>query len=221
MVDVGANVGDTVRLTDPRENDQYLAIEPHPAFFHYARANLESFPSVKCERVACGSFTGHAAISSGRRGTAGRPVADATISVPLVRLDDLLAEIWGSQRIDFIKIDTDGFDLDVLEGGWSTIERQRPIVLIECDVRLSARAKSEWLVAARRFFQRDYYCVDVFDNIGRDVDRITSEQLCNLAEVLASQGGSVDYHDLLFLPTVTLAMDLSALRSRRSTILKA
>lgn len=220
MIDVGANVGDTVRLTAPRENDQYLAIEPHPEFFNYLKANLRSFPCVKYARVACGSASAQGFISSGHRGTAGRSINEDRISVPVVSLDQLLEDVWTSQRIDFIKIDTDGFDLDVLAGAWGAITRERPIILLECDLRLSGRGKKEWLDVVGRIFECGYFCVDVFDNFGLNVGRITQERLSLLSDALESQGKVVHYHDLLFLPTNALAQELSALRSQSGATLK-
>jgi hypothetical protein len=38
----------------------------------------------------------------------------------------------GSGRIDLLKIDVEGAELDVLRGGRNTIERDRPKILFEC-----------------------------------------------------------------------------------------
>lgn len=46
------------------------------------------------------------------------------------RLDSYLTSI-GSPRPDFIKIDTDGFDLRVLEGAEKTLMDARPVVQLE------------------------------------------------------------------------------------------
>jgi len=48
--------------------------------------------------------------------------------VPLGKLDDFQLE-----RVDFIKIDVEGFESKVLEGAAETIERCRPIMYIEND----------------------------------------------------------------------------------------
>ena len=50
------------------------------------------------------------------------------ISVPVTTLDDVAAEL---DRLDVIKIDTEGHDPDVLRGGIETIARLRPVVLLE------------------------------------------------------------------------------------------
>ena len=39
------------------------------------------------------------------------------------------------KEIDFLKIDTDGHELNVLKGGKSTILKTKPIILIECQIK--------------------------------------------------------------------------------------
>jgi len=63
-----------------------------------------------------------------------RVVADErlsrTIDVPLRRLDD-----YEFRNISFIKIDVEGHEEDVLDGGRETIARERPCLLIEIEER--------------------------------------------------------------------------------------
>lgn len=47
-------------------------------------------------------------------------------TVPVFRLDDFELE-----TVDYIKIDVEGFETKVLEGGIKTVERDRPVIVIE------------------------------------------------------------------------------------------
>ena len=51
-----------------------------------------------------------------------------TVTVPVSTLD---IELKDRQRIDFIKIDVEGFELKVLNGGIETIKKHDPLLLIE------------------------------------------------------------------------------------------
>lgn len=51
--------------------------------------------------------------------------------VKLARLDD-----FAFAEVDFIKIDVEGFEEEVLEGGWRTISSARPAMLVEMVERL-------------------------------------------------------------------------------------
>ena len=50
--------------------------------------------------------------------------------IQIKRLDDIVSES-GIKIIDFIKLDVEGFELDVLLGAQQTIEKYKPILLIE------------------------------------------------------------------------------------------
>lgn len=66
--------------------------------------------------------------------------------VTLVALDDL-----GLPRLDFLKLDIEGMELEALEGGRRTIDTLRPIMLVE-HVKAGAGALRPWLEA------RGYRC---------------------------------------------------------------
>ena len=50
--------------------------------------------------------------------------------IAMSRLDDEAAD-WS--RLDFLKIDVEGYEVEVLNGGLETIKRFRPVMLIEVD----------------------------------------------------------------------------------------
>jgi hypothetical protein len=148
-------------------------------------------------------------LSRERRGTAGRGVLTEGSSVEVLTLDELLEKHVLSAPVNFIKIDTDGYDLDVIHGAWKTIERDGPVILVECDVHLSGGDVASWLAACRRLFECDYFCVDVFDNFGGAVGRFPLSEYAKLEKVLGVLDIGVYYYDLLFIPNPAVAARLS------------
>jgi hypothetical protein len=62
-----------------------------------------------------------------------------TVSVRKLTLDE-----FGLPRVDLIKIDVEGMELEALDGAAKTIERSRPIMLIE-KIKADASRLRQWL----------------------------------------------------------------------------
>jgi FkbM family methyltransferase len=134
-VDVGANFGyHTFRLAQGvGPTGRVLAIEPMTEAWNRLRASaaLNNFRQVTYiqaglsdadEGVATVAFKSHYDVDGSEHIEPGR--------VRVTTLDVLVAE-QGFQRVDFIKIDVDGYEAKVFRGARGTLERWRPDVLFE------------------------------------------------------------------------------------------
>jgi FkbM family methyltransferase len=152
-LDVGAHGGQFARLLAgvvPR--GQVLAFEPSS----YARSVLK--PALRIRRVqnvkvyplALGAERGSAVLRTPmkRRGEMGYGLAhlgdgdqhaEVTETIRVTTLD-AFAESLPLARLDFIKADIEGFEAEMVAGGRRTIERFRPLMLLEMDPRHLARA---------------------------------------------------------------------------------
>jgi FkbM family methyltransferase len=94
----------------------------------------------------------------------GRPVKTNTgyqrVTVPQLTLDS-----YGFTDVDIIKIDVEGYELQVLEGAIQTIANNRPIVQIEC-VETQPRAFGKTIHDLMDFFvSRDYVITTADGNV--------------------------------------------------------
>jgi len=138
VVDVGANIGFfTRRLADwVGPTGHVIAIEPEANTFERLRARLVALGLA--ERVALV----HAAAVEKSGGSVtlavdpvhpgGHHLAAEGVPVPCVSVDQLVAE-RPTRRVSFIKIDVQGAELRVLEGSVKTIDRWRPVLLVELE----------------------------------------------------------------------------------------
>ena len=103
--------------------------------------NWEDRVTIAC--LGLGNHTGDMALHlSGTGSTLDNAFNDqAALPIRAVRVDTLdhQTEALGISKVGFIKIDTEGFEQAVLEGGRRTIERDKPILFIEIADRLKAR----------------------------------------------------------------------------------
>lgn len=137
-VDVGANIGIfTLQMAHHvRPSGRVFAFEPVPEFFdrlahHVAINDFDSFVHIEnlaaSDTATVGTIYAGAATASCTRASG---QGNHAVEFHSVRLDDFLA----GQQVDFLKIDTDGYELNVLGGAMEMIDRCRPQMLIEAEV---------------------------------------------------------------------------------------
>ena len=133
FVDVGANVGDTTRLVSAmigRENGTFICIEADEIYLPLLWRNTEGL-SVALHNVIAASRTEdlNAAFARDYRGTSS--IVNGSERRRAIALDDLIA----GEATDIIKIDTDGYEAEVLHGLRLTLERADPLLFLEYSPR--------------------------------------------------------------------------------------
>lgn len=133
-VDVGCHEG--VILTEMLRlapSGSHYAFEPLPSFYPKLVA---SFPGVKIFDIALSDAVGEASFQNvvnnpGFSGLKKRtyPNPCETIETITVRTD--LLDNLISEKIDLIKVDVEGGELQVLRGAVSTIRRSQPVIIFE------------------------------------------------------------------------------------------
>ena len=144
VLDVGANIGvHAIAAARIAIRGRVMAFEPSPSIADYLVRNLarNQVASVDVRLLALGSKSGELTFFHNPGYAAGSTVIENSanllrdnlgpgevITVPATTLDAVAADL---DRLDLIKIDTEGHDPEVLRGGIETIARLRPVVLLE------------------------------------------------------------------------------------------
>jgi FkbM family methyltransferase len=135
--DVGANIG-VVASEIARHAARTLAFEPNPMAYYVLR-HLKR-PGLTATWSAVGARGGGAdlCVPRGRKGISSngghfhdshdRP-SDAIFRVPVLTLDSLRLD-----TLDFLKIDVEGHEPQVLDGAVETLRRCRPTIMVEHEV---------------------------------------------------------------------------------------
>jgi FkbM family methyltransferase len=137
MLDIGANAGFHA-LTAGLFFRRVIAFEPTPATAARLERNimLSALRHIDVKRYALSDREGEASFTLNDRhcganrigSNAGSNARAATITVPLKTLDGIANEIG---RVDFIKIDVEGHECEVLAGARKTVEQDRPQLFVE------------------------------------------------------------------------------------------
>lgn len=156
VFDVGANDGRiTLRLHEHLPAPRVYAFEPVSATYAELVRNTAALPDVRCFQQALGAEPGEATIyldevptMSSFSQTWGNPVGSEVVSIGTV--DDAMATN-GVDFVHFLKIDTEGHELPVLEGARQALADSR-VAIIQAEVGLDNVSKElTSLDAVRRF----------------------------------------------------------------------
>jgi FkbM family methyltransferase len=135
-LDIGACLG-TISLawSHLAPAGKIVAVEPNASAIPGLRATLARAPGdVVLVEAGAGAMPGQMRYVADPSGSAWGHVAGALdrggAPVDTVTVDQLVDELH-LERVDLVKIDVEGFELDVLEGASATVATHRPVLVVE------------------------------------------------------------------------------------------
>jgi len=138
FLDIGAHVGSyalrAAKLVGP--NGVVVAIEPHPqnAFLLKINAKLNNFNNIKIVQAAAWSKRDklplYLGLESGWHSLKSEKYRSNFLEVLCLPVDEIVKEL-GLSRIDLVKIDVEGAEIEVLDGLKNTLVKLKPSVIIE------------------------------------------------------------------------------------------
>lgn len=124
FVDVGANLG-AYSVRAAAWDMKVYSFEPNPENVRGLRRNLElNHLSVELLECALGSAEGRANFSP--NGALSRITTSGEVGVPIRTLDSFELE-----QVDLLKVDVEGYELEVFQGARKTLERFHPALVVE------------------------------------------------------------------------------------------
>jgi FkbM family methyltransferase len=173
MFDVGANIGQTaVKYAKMFPTAHIFSFEPGQTAYAALRCNVQTFPNVRCFNCALGRESGSVVLLHDQDSSMNRIMAVETGkgSTTVERCEwveqttlDEFCKMQEIREINYLKVDVEGADLDVLCGGQDMLGKNA-IDVIEIEVGIGPdnerhvplnRVK-EWL-EARRYFLFGFY----------------------------------------------------------------
>ena len=167
VIDVGANIGDSA-IPFLKKRIKTVCIEPSGYFLRYLEKNLNmtgfaedcivvnALVSTSSQIRKLNLYHGTASVSD-----AIDVVEKSENIVNILTLNEICIEY---PEIEFIKIDTDGYDYDVILSGIDTFKSKMPLLLFECYVNKENLFNYE--MAFDMLADSGYDNIYVFDNFG-------------------------------------------------------
>ena len=188
IIDIGANIGDTVFAMWDHTKDKFICVEPTDLFYDLGEKNIQGLKDAERVlfkkafitdevniRYTSNVYIGGTAVKEKRDGYK----ADQGEGAPSVSLDGLLNETGiGFQEVDLIKIDTDGFDADCIISGEKALAEGTSLLYWENEI-FTYEQYEKYQKAYDLLEKTGYETFFIFDNCGNflckaDIDVLRS-----------------------------------------------
>jgi FkbM family methyltransferase len=167
MIDIGANIGDTVLIVRQQADLPILAVEPDERFFDVLETNVRGLSSVRVLRTFLAERSGPidgqllARHGSARLVPTGVPGRIRARSLP-----EVLRDYPEYQDAMLLKSDTDGLDGAILRGARSFLSDVKPVLFFEYDPFLSSFANGRIRQLLDELTELGYRTALVYENTG-------------------------------------------------------
>jgi FkbM family methyltransferase len=134
VIDIGANVGDTACLIKSAEDVPVICIEGDDKSFEFLQKNLAQLKDATAHKLFLAEKTETISASLACAGwnTTILPGSDgATKPVQVMRFDDFITQQPGWENCQLLKIDTEGFDCQIIRGATKFIGQVFPVIFFE------------------------------------------------------------------------------------------
>lgn len=141
IIDIGANVGDTVIAMLKHTDSRFLCIEPNNEFYGLLKKNIESLPRdlsnrVTIQKVFISRIAGENYTMDQHHGTAHKVLSDHDSDSESITLKECIDRVNISYpEIKLIKVDTDGYDFECIMSMGDVLEDISPLLYWENELR--------------------------------------------------------------------------------------
>ena len=172
ILDIGANVGDTAAYLRTFSSSDIYCVEGDAFFLTYLYMNARIVPNIQI----IDSFVRGLNLDLGYEvqrtgGTASLKLSDeAKPALKMISLSEIVSKAKiEDERINLIKLDTDGFDFEILLGNNDVIEKYKPSIYFEYDIGFKEKGYTD-SIEVILFLEKLGYSFIVYDNYGNLLD---------------------------------------------------
>lgn len=171
MIDVGANIGDTVALVKSECNIPIHCIDGDEDFFELLEKNIKQFENVFVYKQLLGEkrATFNAELKKNietARIQQNHSKAESQ-QISIEPLDTLIENHKAIGQSKLLKIDTDGYDMKIVRGALEYIKNTKPVIFLEYDPMFLTEQGEVGISTLLQLESLGYDDVLFYDNLGR------------------------------------------------------
>ena len=198
IIDIGANIGDTVALLRSENIDNpIICIEGNCTYLELLHKNSALFENIVIFETFLSdkeSETNAKVITE--EGTATIVSESTGAKIKMTSLDTLLMT-KKINDIKILKVDTDGYDILILNGSKSVISENLPVIFFEYDNKCNAAPQSclDWLLSLKNL---GYHQSLFYDNLGNFLmaPNLLQDELITQLDAYIAENGAFSYYDV-------------------------
>jgi FkbM family methyltransferase len=198
IVDVGANIGDTIALLRTAGVNQLVyAIEGDPLYFEIMKLNLPQFTNAEVFMALLGEENKTEQLYIDKSEGTGKVVASGN-KVQIEKLDDI-ANKYQFKDIKLLKTDTDGFDLKIIRGSVEIMKTQQPVLFFEYDAVFLEEQYENGLDIFVQLKSLGYHQALFYDNYGKLLLSLTIDNTATIRQLysyMRKREGAFEYFDV-------------------------
>ena len=195
MIDIGANIGDSVAIVRSYGDIPVLCLEGEPRFFRLLKENTLNLPTVEIEQTFIGAPGDHVDSIDAHRGNAQVLLGPKPGGASICTLTEALARHPRFATAKLLKIDAEGFDCRIIAAEISLLKANKPILFFEYYPKCSELVGQKPFPVFTTLSSLGYSMVLIYQNVGSYFMSLTLDQLDALQELhhfISDQGGFCD-----------------------------
>ena len=174
VLDVGSYISDhTIAYAKlAGETGMVHAFEPSKEAFECGVFNMKGYQNTTVHNVAVGAKPGKTSLTK-VEGNEGMNYQTTGSDVEVITIDSLKLT-----KCDFIKIDVEGYELDVLKGAKKTISTYKPVLVIEINTETLDRTGTKREAIYTWLDKAGYTYENIYKSFGQDLDEPQMDIIC-------------------------------------------
>jgi FkbM family methyltransferase len=195
MIDVGANIGDSVAIVRSYGDIPVLCLEGEPRFFRLLKENTCNLPTVEIEQIFIGAPGDQISSIDANGGNAQVLLGQTRSRASICTLSEALARHPRFSAAKLLKIDAEGFDCRIIASDANLLKKTKPILFFEYYPKCAELIGQKAFPVFTTLSSLGYSMILIYQNLGRYFISLTLDQqdaLQDLHHFISDLGGYFD-----------------------------
>ena len=183
MIDVGANVGDSVAVVRMFSEHPLLCIEGEPRFFELLAENTRNLRDIELEQTFIGAAGDHVTGIDRERGNAQVRLGPGPTQASICTLSEALARHARFAAAKLLKLDAEGFDCKIIASEAEFLRRNKPVLFFEYFPKSCETVGHEPFAVFPQLRDLGYFTLLIYQNFGEYFMSLSLDQVDSLLDL--------------------------------------